>query len=54
MVFEGILEKILSRSIGMYVTNIDKKNLKTDIWNGNVVIENVGFAPSLIELIGMP
>ena len=42
MVFESIAEKILSSAFGKYISNIDRRNLQVGVWNGNVLIENVG------------
>ena len=54
MVFESLLERVLLSSAGKFVTGIDKKNLKVGIWSGNVVIENVGLAKNLVEVLELP
>lgn len=39
--FEKLLEGILSKFAGQYITGMDSKNLNIGIWNGNVEIEKV-------------
>jgi len=54
MVFESILEKILVPIASQYITGIDKKNLKVEIWSGNVVIENVSIKKNLVDKLELP
>ena len=39
--FETLLEKLLSKYLGRFISGLDKKNLHLGVWNGNIVIENV-------------
>ena len=41
MVFESILEKVLTSVLNEYVTGIESKNLNVGVWSGNVKIEKV-------------
>ncbi len=40
MVFEALLEKILSRVVGQYVEGISKDQMKVGIFSGNVDIQD--------------
>lgn len=46
--FESLLERILTKILGNYVTGIDSNNLKIGIWSGNVVIQNVSIKPEVL------
>jgi len=54
MVFEGLLESILVKSAGKFVTGIDKKNLKIGIWSGKVLIERVALNKNIVEMLDLP
>jgi vacuolar protein sorting-associated protein 13A/C len=46
--FESILEKVLLKVLGDYITGIDAKNLNIGIWSGDVVIENVSLKAEIL------
>ena len=54
MVFEKILEKILDSIASKYISGIDRNNLKTSIWQGNVTIKNVYLKPDLVDRMELP
>ncbi|CDW82625.1 ph domain containing protein [Stylonychia lemnae] len=61
--FEGILEKFLQQKLGKYIEGIDKQNLSfgvrqldliIQIWNGNILLENLKIKPNVFENHGLP
>ena len=51
---ESILEKVLSKVLGQYISGIDSKNLNIGIMSGNVVIEKVSIRPEVLEMFELP
>lgn len=54
MVFESILEKVLTKVVGEYISGIDSKNLNVGIWQGDVTIENVSLKQNIFEMLELP
>lgn len=54
MVFESLLESILLKSAGKFVSGIDKSNLKIGIWSGKVLIENVSLQKNIVDMFDLP
>ncbi len=54
MVFEALLEKILSRVVGQYVEGISKDQMKVGIFSGNVDIQNLTIKKSVISQLNVP
>jgi len=54
MVFENLVGYLLDRYLGDYVENLDTKKLKFDLWNGNVVLENLYLKPNALADLDLP
>ena len=52
--FESILEKVLQKQLGKFISGIDSNNLKIGVWSGCVVIENVSIKPEVLEMLELP
>jgi hypothetical protein len=54
LMFEKLLEKILSRILGQYVDGISKDQMNVGIWSGNVDISNLRLKQQIIQELNLP
>ncbi|CAF1279009.1 unnamed protein product [Rotaria magnacalcarata] len=54
MVFENIIVYLLDKYLGNYIENLDTKKLKIDLWNGNVVLENLYLKSNALADLNLP
>ncbi|KAK9110207.1 hypothetical protein Sjap_018267 [Stephania japonica] len=52
--FEGIVQKLLEEYLGRYVKDIQKDQLKIGLWNGQVLLENVGLNLEAFDYLQLP
>jgi len=52
--FEALLEKILLSHFGRFLSGLDRTNIHLGVWSGNLIIENVGLKPEVIEMLELP
>jgi len=51
---EVILELLISKFLGRYISNIDSKNLRIGLWSGKLTIDNVAFKQETIDMLNLP
>ncbi|CAF4508473.1 unnamed protein product, partial [Rotaria socialis] len=54
MVFENIIVYLLDKYLGNYIDNLDTKKFKIDLWNGNVVLENLYLKSNALADLNLP
>ena len=52
--FEALLEKLLLKYLGRFISGLDKNNLHLGVFSGNVVIENVNLKEDILEMLDLP
>ena len=52
--FESILEKLLIKYLGRFISGLDRNNLHLGVWSGNVLIENMKLKEDVLEILGIP
>jgi len=52
--FETILEKILLKYLGEYLSGLNSSNLHIGVLKGDILIENVTIRPEVIEKLDLP
>ncbi|CAF1260195.1 unnamed protein product [Adineta steineri] len=54
MVFENLVVYLLDKYLGDYIESLDTKKLKIDLWNGNVVLENLYLKSNALADLNLP
>lgn len=54
MVFESVVAEVLNRFIGSYVDNLDRSQLKLDIWSGNIVLQKLNLKENAFDGMNLP
>lgn len=54
MVFESLVEKLLTTYAGDYIGGIESKNLSIGVLSGKVVVENIFVKPGVLDILGAP
>ena len=52
--FERLLERVLQRSLGKYIEDLDRKQLSVSVWSGQIELENLNLKKNLIEKLRLP
>lgn len=51
---EVLLEKILLKHFGRYLSGLDRGNIHLGVWSGNLLIQNLGLRPEVIDRLELP
>ncbi|CAF1105334.1 unnamed protein product [Rotaria sp. Silwood1] len=54
MVFAHLAAYLLDKFLGDYIENLDSKQLKIDLWHGDVVLENLSLKPNALANFNLP
>ena len=52
--FESILESVLNKYLGEYVTGLSKEDLSVSIWGGDIVLHDVMLKKDIFTKFKMP
>ncbi|CAF1248487.1 unnamed protein product [Rotaria sordida] len=54
MVFEQLTTYLIDKFLGDYIEDLDSKQLKIDLWHGDVVLENLSLKPNALANFNLP
>lgn len=52
--FESLITQVLNKVLGDFIENIDPKQLKISITNGNVQLTNMKIKPTIFDSLPVP
>jgi vacuolar protein sorting-associated protein 13A/C len=52
--FEALIEKVILSRLSGYIQDLDRNQLKVNLWSGKIVLENVKLNPKILLMLKVP